>query len=204
MLTDALQTVLFVSALMWPVTLPLLLGLVGGLIWLIVYAVRNWEKRSVQIGAGVLAACVLLFACALGMERQPYSESAARRLYGRHQGAYDAVAAYLLEEGGSYWVTSREKWPEGIEAELNEVLTAYLRCGSPYVSSGSFDWGGVPAVQFHIWSGAEYDSGDGGPAYDLQYLAYCPNRSRLSGGNSYTENLIHLTGDWYLYRTVNM
>ena len=204
MLTDALQTVLFVSALMWPVTLPLLLGLAGGLIWLIIYAVRNWEKRSVRIGAGVLAACALLSACVLGMERQPYSESAARRLYERHQKAYDAVAVYLFEEGGSYWVTSREEWPEEIAAELNEVLTAYLRCGSPHVSTGSLDWGGVPAVQFRIYIGPEYDSGDGGPACDLQYLAYCPNGSCLSGGNSYTESLTHLTGDWYLYRTVNM
>lgn len=204
MLTGALQTVLFVSAFMWPVALPVLLGLVGGLIWLIIYAVRNWDKRSVRVGAGVLAVCVLLFTCVLGMERQPYSESAARRLYERHQEAYDAVAAYLLEEGGSYWATSREEWPEEIEAELNEVLTAYLRCGSPHVSTGSLGWGGVPAVQFRIYIGPEYDSGDGGPAYDLQYLAYCPNRSRLSGGNSYTESLTHLTGDWYLYRTVNM
>lgn len=204
MLTETLGLVLFLSVVMWPIALPLFLVLLGVLIELIVYAVKNWKKRSVRIIAGVLAVCVLLFVCTLGMERQPYSENAARRLYERHQEAYDTVGAYLFEQGGSYWTSLREEWPEEIVAELDEVLTAYLRCGSSNVSIDFLEGGGCRSVLFRIYIGPEYDSGDGGPAYDLQYLAYCPDRNGLSGGNSYTESLIHLTGDWYLYRTVNM
>ncbi len=204
MLTETLEMILFVSVFMWPIALPLFLVLLGGLIYLTVYAVKNWKKRSVRIAAGVLAACVLLFVCVLEMERQPYSESAARRLYERHQEAYDTVGAYLFEQGGSYWTSLREEWPEEIAAELDEVLTAYLRCGSSHAGVDGLDGGACRSVLFEIYLGPEYDSGDGAPAQKLQYLAYCPNRSRLSGGNSYTESLIHLTGDWYLYQTVNV
>lgn len=136
MLIDTLKMIVFVSVLMWSIALPLFLVLLGGLIYLTVYVVKHWKKRSVQIVAGVLAACVLLFVCVLDMERQPYSERAARRLYERHQEAYDAVGAYLFEQGGSYWTSLREEWPEEIAAELDEVLTAYLRCGSSNVSIG--------------------------------------------------------------------
>ena len=62
MLTDAMETALFVSVFMWPIALPLLLGALGCSIYLIVYAIKNWKKRSVRIGAGVAAGCVLLFA----------------------------------------------------------------------------------------------------------------------------------------------
>lgn len=204
MLTETLGLVLFLSVVMWPIALPLFLVLLGVLIELIVYAVKNWKKRSVRIIAGVLAVCVLLFVCMLGMERQPYSENAARRLYERHQEAYDTVGAYLFEQGGSYWTSLREEWPEEIVAELDEVLTAYLRCGSSNVSIDFLEGGGCRSVLFRIYIGPEYDSGDGAPAQELQYLAYCPSESRFSGGNPYTESLIHLTGDWYLYRRVSM
>lgn len=204
MLIDTLKMIVFVSVLMWSIALPLFLVLLGGLIYLTVYVVKHWKKRSVQIVAGVLAACVLLFVCVLDMERQPYSERAARRLYERHQEAYDAVGAYLFEQGGSYWTSLREEWPEEIAAELDEVLTAYLRCGSSNVSIGFLEGGGCRSVLFEIYLGPEYDSGDGAPAQTLQFLAYSPNRRRFRGGNLDTESLIHLTGDWYLYRTVNL
>lgn len=204
MLTETLGLVLFLSVAMWPIALPLFLVLLGGLIYLTVYAVKHWEKRSVRVAAGVLAACVLLFVCVLDMERQPYSERAARRLYERHQEAYDTVGAYLFEQGGSYWTSLREEWPEEIAAELDEVLTAYLRSGSPEVHIDGLDGGAYRSVLFRIYIGPEYDSGDGAPAQTLQFLAYSPNRSRFRGGNLDTESLIHLTGDWYLYRTVNL
>ena len=204
MLTDAMETALFVSVFMWPIALPLLLGALGCSIYLIVYAIKNWKKRSVRIGAGVAAVCVLLFAGVLGVERQPYSESAARRLYERHQEAYDTVGAYLLEEGGSYWTSLREEWPEEIAAELGEVLTTYLRCGSSHVSADGLDGGACRSVLFEIYIGPESDSGDGGPAQELQYLAYSPDRSSLNGGDSDTKSLTHLTGDWYLYKTVDL
>lgn len=204
MLTETLGLVLFLSVVMWPIALPLFLVLLGGLIYLTVYAVKNWKKRSVRIAAGVLAACALLFVCVLDMERQPYSESAARRLYENHQEAYDTVAAYVFERGGSYWASIREEWPQEITGELDEVLTTYLRSGSPEVHIDGLDGGACRSVLFRIYIGPEYDSGDGSPAQTLQFLAYSPNGSRFSSENPYTESLTHLTGDWYLYRTVNL
>ena len=204
MLIDTLKMIVFVSVFMWPIALPLFLVLLGGLIYLTVYAVKNWKKRSVRIAAGVMAVCVLLFVCALDMESHPYSERAARRLYERHQEAYDTVAAYVFERGGSYWANAREEWPQEITEELDEALTTYLRCGSPEVHIDGLDGVACRSVLFTIYIGPEYDSGDGSPAQTLQFLAYSPNGSRFSSENPYIESLIHLTGDWYLYRTVNL
>ena len=212
MLTSALENVLFVSALMLgPLTLPVFLLLLVCALFLIVDMVKNREKKSVRIGAGVLAVFILLFAFVLQREGQPYSPGEARRLYESRQTAYDAVALFMLEqaqENGerSYYSNGlREEWPEEIEAELGKVLGSWsLRCGSPDVSAGSRGYSNDLEVLFYIYAGPERDSGDGGTVYDLQYLLYAPNKSRADTANSYTESLTHLTGDWYLYRTVNV
>ena len=99
MLTSALENVLFVSALMLrPLTLPVFLLLLVCALFLIVDMVKNREKKSVRIGAGVLAVFILLFAFVLQREGQPYSPNEARRLSESRQTAYDAVALFMLEQ----------------------------------------------------------------------------------------------------------
>ena len=212
MITYALEFAAFMAIIAWPLTLPALLLLLIGLIFLVIYCVKNRRNKKMWMGAGAVAVGVLLLVSllvsAVKRESQPYSESAALRLYQSHQAAYDRVAAFMLEQaeadGGqsliiSYYLSG--KWPEEIKREMNEVLNNWsLRCGNPRVSvripgSPSKD---LP-VLFEIYTGPEYIMG-GETAYDVQYLVYI-----LDSDNPklYGETLVHLTGDWYLYTETN-
>lgn len=195
MISNFLGLILFVSVVMWPVALPLFLILLAGAVWLFVYIIKNWKRKSSRVIAGVVGCCILLLVLALWRERQPYSEGAARRLYESHREAYDAVAGALWVEGGSYWQSDREIWPEKVAVEMEEVLELWsLRTGSPRVYAEGSRTGGIEAVRFCIYDGPEYDSGDGCWWSDSQYLVYIPDKSGQAGSKS----MIHLTGDWYL------
>lgn len=208
MLTNALQEILFVSALLlWPFTIPVLLFLLICVLFLFANMVKNWEKKSVRRTAGIVGVCALILVVALVRESAPYSASSAKWLYTSHRNAYDTVATFMLEQaredGGRahYSNGTREKWPEEIEAELGKVLGNWsLRCGSPDVFISSRGCSDDLEVLFYIYIGPEYGSGDGGMMCDVQYLAFVP------GGcpSPYRENLTHLTGDWYLYTDNNM
>lgn len=159
------------------------------------------ERKRRWPGLAVAAVIIAALASVIWINTQPYSPQSARRLYQRHQAAYDAVGEALLRAGeGRYWGSRPEDFPEGISRELDEVLRAgrWTAGAVWYTEIGIHD---TPAVLFHLY-GEEFPSGDGGNAWRYQYLAYIPEAGGLAFFNEHTEQAVPLAEGWYLYTEV--
>lgn len=148
---------------------------------------------ALALWAGICYICYL---------HSPYTPAAAKRLYLRNRADFNAVAVYLLDQAESdrFFLSNRDQWPEAVFDELGTILDACgARTGVPHVEKTTLS--GHPALLFYLYSGPERDSGDGGPAYDTQYLAYLPG-AQPAFANSYTEEVFSLAENWYLCNEV--
>ena len=187
----------FLLVFTWPFWLGLfLLGTVA--------IVVNWRRsQAARGGAVALVLAVALLFLVFYIPSTPYTPLTARLFYEGRRADYNAVAEYILAQGkrvGLYEEDEeRIQWPEEIRPSLDRLTHRWTgRTESPYVHWGE-EWDGRQVIVFFIWSGNKRDSGDGGYAYDYQYLAYVPGGEDVTFENPNTERLERLTGDWYLY-----
>lgn len=187
----------FLLVFTWPFWLGLfLLGIVAVIV--------HWRRsRAARGGAAALVLAAALLFLIFYIPSTPYTTLTARLFYEGRREDYNAVAEYILSQGersGLYeWNEERILWPEEIHDCVERVLHRWTgRTEVPNIHWGE-EWDGQQVILFHIWSGNKRDSGDGGWAYDDQYLAYAPGGESVAFENPNTERLEHLTGDWYLY-----